>query len=61
MDDDFELSPGIGPHNDRELELMLAGTKPIAIPSDTIHASANSTRGHLISKFQSKRISRFPL
>jgi len=24
MDDDFELPPGIGPHNDRELELVAA-------------------------------------
>lgn len=39
MDDDFELPPGIGPHNDRELELMLAGTKPMAMFSDAVHVS----------------------
>ncbi|MBX2831260.1 MAG: hypothetical protein KTR23_08795 [Rhodospirillales bacterium] len=39
MDDDFELPPGIGPHNDRELELMLAGTKPMAMFSDALHVS----------------------
>ncbi len=39
MDDDFELPPGIGPHNDRELELMLAGTKPMAMFSDAAHVS----------------------
>ncbi|MEQ8392174.1 MAG: hypothetical protein RIB30_14380 [Thalassospira sp.] len=39
MDDDFELPPGIGPHNDRELELMLAGTKPMALFSDAVHVS----------------------
>lgn len=37
--DDFELPPGIGPHNDRELELMLAGTKPMAMFSDAVHVS----------------------
>ncbi|BDW88224.1 hypothetical protein [Thalassospira tepidiphila] len=37
MDDEIDLPPGIGPHNDRELELMLAGTKPQAIfPSDAV-------------------------
>ncbi|MBR9901947.1 MAG: hemin receptor [Rhodospirillales bacterium] len=39
MDDDVELPPGIGPHNDRELELMLAGTKPMAMFSDAVHVS----------------------
>ena len=39
MDDDFDLPPGIGPHNDRELELMLAGTKPMAMFSDAVHVS----------------------
>ncbi|MBP3127762.1 hypothetical protein [Thalassospira sp. ER-Se-21-Dark] len=39
MDDEFELPPGIGPHNDRELELMLAGTKPMAMFSDAVHVS----------------------
>lgn len=39
MDDDFELPLGIGPHNDLELELMLAGTKPMAMFSDAVHVS----------------------
>ncbi|MEQ8286075.1 hypothetical protein [Thalassospira sp.] len=39
MDDEFDLPPGIGPHNDRELELMLAGTKPMALFSDAVHVS----------------------
>ncbi|WP_417625338.1 hemin receptor [Paremcibacter congregatus] len=39
MDDEFDLPPGIGPHNDRELELMLAGTKPMAMFSDAVHVS----------------------
>lgn len=39
MTDDFELPPGIGPHNDRELELMLAGSKPMAMFSDGLHVS----------------------
>lgn len=38
--DNFELPPGIGPHNDRELELMLAGTKPMAMFSDAVHVSS---------------------
>jgi len=40
MDDEIDLPPGIGPHNDRELELMLAGTKPMAMFSDAVHVSA---------------------
>lgn len=40
MDDGLDLPPGIGPHNDRELELMLAGTKPMAMFSDALHVSA---------------------
>ena len=39
MDDELTLPPGIGPHNDRELELMLAGTKPMAMFSDALHVS----------------------
>jgi hypothetical protein len=39
MEDDFELPPGIGPHEERELELMLAGTKPMAMFSDGLHVS----------------------
>ncbi len=39
MDDEIDLPPGIGPHNDRELELMLAGTKPMAMFSDAVHVS----------------------
>ncbi|BDW95316.1 hypothetical protein MACH10_10010 [Thalassospira tepidiphila] len=39
MDDDVELPPGIGPHNDCELKLMLAGTKPMAMFSDAVHVS----------------------
>jgi hypothetical protein len=39
MDDEFELPPGIGPHNDRELMLMLAGTKPMAMFSDAAYVS----------------------
>ncbi len=37
--DNFEIPPGIGPHNDRELELMLLGTKPMAMFSDAVHVS----------------------
>ena len=40
MDDEVDLPPGIGPHNDRELELMLAGKKPMAMFSDAVHVSA---------------------
>lgn len=40
LENDFELPPGIGPHNDRELELMLAGTKPMAMFSDAVHVSS---------------------
>ena len=29
----------IGPHSDRELELMLVGTKPMALFSDAVHVS----------------------
>lgn len=32
--DDPQLPPGIGPHEGRELELMLAGEKPLAMFSD---------------------------
>jgi len=39
MDSEIDLPPGIGPHNDRELELMLAGTKPMAMFSDAVHVS----------------------
>jgi len=28
--------PGVGPHEDRELELMLAGTKPLAMFGDAV-------------------------
>jgi hypothetical protein len=35
MPDDLpELPEGVGPHNDKELELMLAGEKPLAMFSD---------------------------
>lgn len=44
MDDTPDMSPvappdGIGPHEGRELELMLAGRKPAAMLSDTIPTS----------------------
>ncbi|MGJ3260416.1 MAG: hypothetical protein ACFE0S_12515 [Rhodospirillales bacterium] len=34
-----DAPPGIGPHELRELELMLAGTKPLAMFSDIVPAS----------------------
>jgi len=35
MPDNFpELPAGVGPHNDKELELMLSGEKPLAMFSD---------------------------
>lgn len=33
-----DLPPEIGPHEERELELMLAGQKPMAMFSDVVHA-----------------------
>ena len=38
MDDEFldELPAGIGPHEGRELELMLAGKKPLAMFNDDL-------------------------
>lgn len=33
------LPPGVGPHEERELELMLAGAKPLAMFSDIVPAS----------------------
>ncbi|MHC8494422.1 hypothetical protein ACTU44_17160 [Thalassospira sp. SM2505] len=33
MDNELTLPPGIGPHEGRELELMLAGSKPMTISS----------------------------
>jgi len=39
MDNDQALPPGIGPHEGRELELMLAGSKPMAMFSDALHVS----------------------
>ncbi|WP_288348939.1 hypothetical protein [uncultured Thalassospira sp.] len=39
MADELTLPPGIGPHEGRELELMLAGTKPMAMFSDALHVS----------------------
>lgn len=35
----FDLPPGIGPHEGRELELMLSGRKPLAMFYDVIPAS----------------------
>jgi len=35
-DEDAPLPPGIGPHEGRELELMLAGTKPLAMFNDDL-------------------------
>ncbi len=39
MDDELDLPDGIGPHEFRELELMLAGEKPLAMFSDVIPSS----------------------
>lgn len=36
---DNDSPPGVGPHELRELELMLAGTKPLAMFSDVVPAS----------------------
>jgi len=36
MDEGKEIPPGIGPHEGRELELMLAGTKPLAMFNDDL-------------------------
>ena len=35
-DGEAKLPPGVGPHEGRELELMLAGTKPMAMFSEII-------------------------
>ncbi|MBC8267496.1 MAG: hypothetical protein H8E36_01990 [Rhodospirillaceae bacterium] len=37
--DDENIPPGIGPHEGKELELMLAGEKPVAMFSDVIPPS----------------------
>jgi hypothetical protein len=37
--DEDDILPGIGPHEGKELELMLAGKKPVAMFSDVIPAS----------------------
>ncbi|WP_336081727.1 hypothetical protein [Thalassospira sp. CH_XMU1448-2] len=39
MDDQLTLPPGIGPHEGRELELMLADSKPMAMFSDALNVS----------------------
>ncbi len=39
MTDQPELPEGIGPHEEKELELMLAGEKPLAMFSDVVPAS----------------------
>lgn len=39
MIDEPDLPPGVGPHEGRELELMLAGQKPLAMFYDVIPAS----------------------
>lgn len=36
MNDEPDLPPGIGPHEGRELELMLAGRKPLAMFYDAV-------------------------
>ena len=36
MKDPVSLPPDIGPHEDRELELMLPGTKPLAMFSEPV-------------------------
>ncbi len=41
MIDDDNIPDGIGPHEGRELALMLAGEKPLAMFSDVIPASFN--------------------
>lgn len=39
MSDNEELPPEIGPHNEQELDLLLAGEKPLAMFSDVVPAS----------------------
>jgi len=58
MDDDFELPPGIGPHNDRELELMLAGTKPMAMFSDAVRVCDYFPEADFAPHVEAGRISR---
>lgn len=36
IENDIELPDGIGPHEGRELELMLAGEKPVAVFGDSV-------------------------
>lgn len=59
MDDDVELPPGIGPHNDRELELMLAGTKPMTMFSDAVHVSDYFPEADFAPHVEAGRIIRF--
>jgi len=33
-DDEFSVPDGVGPHEERELEMLLAGSKPLAMFSD---------------------------
>ncbi|WP_033068948.1 hypothetical protein [Thalassospira australica] len=58
MNDGLDLPPGIGPHNDRELELMLAGTKPMAMFSDAVHVSDYFPDADFASHVKSGRIIR---
>ena len=33
--------PGVGPHEGKELDLMLAGTKPLALFSDAVEGASS--------------------
>lgn len=41
MTDEPDLPPGVGPHEGRELELMLAGVKPMAMFYDAVPATVD--------------------
>lgn len=41
MTDEPDLPPGVGPHEGREVELMLAGQKPLAMFYDAVPATVD--------------------
>lgn len=52
------LRPGIGPHEGRELELMLAGSKPLAMFSDVVSQSLEGLDEAFAPHVESKRFCR---
>ncbi len=53
------LPPGIGPHEGRELELMLAGGKPVAMFSDVIPPSFELPEEDFAPHVESGRLVKF--